>query len=140
MYDRAFVQLVPFAPAVPGGSAAAGFRSQNHAEVRYYVEVPGDDGVRLYEYPRTKNTKGEHLSWSAREQLGPPIGYVRDFIKIPTKWGPGGGDIWPWVFNVADMLLVGGVALLALRMLYERRHREATAATPAAEAADREGV
>jgi lipoprotein signal peptidase len=48
------------------------------------------------------------------------VGFVRDFIKIPTHW-LGGRELWPWVFNVADMLLVGGVAILSLHLLSERR-------------------
>jgi lipoprotein signal peptidase len=47
------------------------------------------------------------------DEMRPAIGAVRDFIKIPTKlWGE--QDLWPWVFNVADMLLVGGVGILAV--------------------------
>ena len=45
---------------------------------------------------------------------------MRDFIKIPTRW-LGGHDLWPWIFNVADMLLVGGVAILAVRLLRDRK-------------------
>lgn len=48
------------------------------------------------------------------------VGYVRDFIKIPTKWW-GDRELWPWVFNVADMLLVGGVCILALFLVFEPR-------------------
>ena len=40
------------------------------------------------------------------------IGVVRDFLKFTTKVG--GREIWPWIFNVADVLLVVGVALLML--------------------------
>lgn len=51
-------------------------------------------------------------------------GFVRDFLKIPTKiWGE--QDLWPWVFNVADMLLVGGVSVLGIHLLFERRERPA---------------
>jgi len=56
---------------------------------------------------------------------------VRDFIKISQKWF-GGRDLWPWVFNVADMLLVGGVAVLAVRLLFERRSGPAAPAKPSA--------
>lgn len=55
-------------------------------------------------------------------------GVVRDFIKIVPSfpaWMPylGSRSIWPWVFNVADALLVTGV--LVLMLYYQgpgRRH------------------
>lgn len=48
------------------------------------------------------------------------VGYVRDFIKIPTRWF-GGHELWPWVFNVADTLLVCGVSILALYLWRDRK-------------------
>jgi len=45
-------------------------------------------------------------------------GVVRDFIKIEPKFGI---DLWPWVFNVADVLLVIGVGLLLWNFWWERR-------------------
>ena len=60
------------------------------------------------------------LPLDKRPQLGPAVGHVRDFIKIPTRW-VAGRELWPWVFNVADMLLVGGVAILAIKLLRERK-------------------
>ena len=59
------------------------------------------------------------------------VGFVRDFIKIPTRLPKGlsrrffdrpDQDLWPWVFNVADMLLVGGVGLLAIHLWRDRKH------------------
>ena len=43
-------------------------------------------------------------------------------------------DIWPWVFNVADVLLVVGVGLLLLNFWWDRK------AEKAAEAARRQGT
>ena len=45
-------------------------------------------------------------------------GVVRDFIKIEPRFGV---DLWPWVFNVADVLLVIGVGLLLWNFWWERR-------------------
>ncbi len=50
-------------------------------------------------------------------------GSVRDFIKIELRIGD--FEAWPWVFNVADMLLVCGVAILMLNIwLGPRRTRK----------------
>ncbi|MCD6365415.1 MAG: signal peptidase II, partial [Planctomycetes bacterium] len=51
----------------------------------------------------------------------PPIERnVRDFIDCSALY-------YPWVFNVADMLLVAGVALLALHWITAERRRKAGA-------------
>lgn len=47
------------------------------------------------------------------------VGVVRDFLKIDPQVR--GHDIWPWVFNVADSLLVVGVGLLMINLWMERR-------------------
>ncbi len=44
---------------------------------------------------------------------------VRDFIKIDASLF--GRDIWKWIFNVADVLLVMGVGLLLVNFRQERR-------------------
>jgi len=60
-----------------------------------------------------------------RRSLNAGEGGVRDFIKflprLPT-WIPlvGGFDAWPWIFNVADALLVCGVAILLLNLWFTR--------------------
>lgn len=121
MYDRVFVQLVPYALTIPG--VAGG---------RYYVQQESADGrsVRLQEYPPDNYSPVQVLPRATSEPLPQPVGYVRDFIKIPTRWF-GDRELWPWVFNVADMLLVGGVAILAVRMLFERRPEAAKVALDA---------
>ncbi len=59
------------------------------------------------------------------------VGVVRDFLKIEPKIG--NQDVWPWVFNVADSLLVVGVSILMLNFWFERkttpRRRQDSAAT-----------
>jgi len=42
---------------------------------------------------------------------------VRDFIKIQARVL--GLEVWPWVFNVADALLVIGVAILLLQFWFD---------------------
>jgi lipoprotein signal peptidase len=116
MYDRVFVRLY-------GLPTAAG--------PRYYVRTDGphDASILLREYPPDATSPPRPLSRAREAELGEPVGHVRDFIKIPTTlpqwdWIPArwrGKELWPWVFNVADSLLVGGVAVLALRMLRDRR-------------------
>ena len=59
-------------------------------------------------------------------------GVVRDFIKVEPKFGR--FELWPWVFNVADALLVAGVALLLLNFWWERREARAHASGAAGEA------
>jgi len=47
------------------------------------------------------------------------FGKVRDFIKFDMTVGT--FELWPWVFNVADMLLVVGVGLLLINFWFDRR-------------------
>jgi len=120
MYDRAFVDLVVYGQATVDGTV-----------VRHYVPSQSPDGkwILLHEYPPDPGQRPHRLPITEKERLGRPVGYVRDFIKIPTKppqwsWIPArirGRELWPWVFNVADMLLVGGVAILAVRMIKDRK-------------------
>jgi lipoprotein signal peptidase len=111
MYDRAFVDLVEYVVPAPGGRA-----------LRYFVEERSPDGgqILLYEYPPMADQPPLKVPAALAERLTEPVGYVRDFIKIPTRW-LGGRDLWPWIFNVADMFLVGGVAILAVRLLRDRK-------------------
>jgi signal peptidase II len=49
-------------------------------------------------------------------------GQVRDFIKFDFKVA--GYDVWPWVFNFADVLLVVGVGILLLNLWLDKRAAE----------------
>ena len=59
-------------------------------------------------------------------------GVVRDFLKFaihfPT-WIPflGQRDVWPWIFNVADVALVCGVGVL---LIHTRRDRKNSRSSP----------
>ena len=65
-------------------------------------------------------------------------GVVRDFLhmfpgwRLPFGWkyppALGGGDeVFPWVFNLADVMLLTGMALLMLHINRIERHRKAAA-------------
>ena len=64
------------------------------------------------------------------------FGAVRDFLHMTPRWHlpfsmrwPGGSDeLFPWVFNVADVLLLAGMAVL---LLTANRPRERTGESPA---------
>lgn len=130
VYDRVFVRLVPYGVQTPSGVVP-----------RYHVvteDGPGGDTISLREYPPDDESRVRELPPALAQQLDKPVGYVRDFIKISQKWIPqkwipswipfrcvGERELWPWVFNVADMLLVGGVGVLAVRLLLDRRAAEA---------------
>lgn len=131
MYDRTFVELLPWRPPA--------------AAPRYFVKSADAGQVVLREYPpRADGETWQEPAFVAAE-LPPAVGHVRDFIKIPTtlpqwNWIPAkvrGKELWPWVFNVADMLLVGGVGALALRLWFDRgshTRREAKLDSPAGRA------
>lgn len=110
MYDRINIRLVPHPVATAQGRAIFYFEKSAAAD---------GDGVTLVEYPAVGDAARINLSAEQAAHLPNEVGYVRDFIKISKTW-LGGKDVWPWVFNVADMLLVGGVGILAIRMLFER--------------------
>lgn len=45
---------------------------------------------------------------------------VRDFIRIDARLA--GYSLWPWIFNIADALLVVGVILLLWNFWFDRKH------------------
>jgi signal peptidase II len=68
-------------------------------------------------------------------------GRVRDFLHMLPDWHlpfglhwPGGSaEIWPWIFNVADVLLLAGLGLILLHMhLMDRAAGKAKAAAKVA--------
>jgi len=98
MYDRMFVRL-----------------SDTHQNGVFFevVEQEGDLW-RLEEYPPHEGGLRRYVTQKPNE-----VGFVRDFLKIPTRWFTG-HELWPWVFNVADALLVIGVSILALHLWFDR--------------------
>ncbi len=108
MYDRITVRL-----------AEHPYSAVRHERlVAIYMQRVGADerGTLLREYPAQL-----HDQSPPRVETEPiqEVGFVRDFIKIPTRWF-GHSEIWPWVFNVADTLLVGGVIVLTLAFWTDR--------------------
>jgi signal peptidase II len=69
-------------------------------------------------------------------------GVVRDFLHLfPGRhlpfgwsWPRGGSELFPWVFNVADMMLLAGMGLLMIHLnrAETRRKRAVQADAPAA--------
>jgi len=108
MSDRLFVRLV----GLPGPGGA----------LRYFQKDVSADGQRilLREYPGPPHNLVLERPGAEAARLPKEVGHVRDFIKIPTRVF-GKRELWPWVFNVADTLLVGGVGVLALRLWLDRR-------------------
>lgn len=68
------------------------------------------------------------------------FGAVRDFLKIfpdthlplGWRWPGGNSEIFPWVFNIADVLLLTGIGLLMLRMNRQAAPADKDAAAAAA--------
>ncbi len=66
------------------------------------------------------------------------FGMVRDMfwlfpgVKLPFRWTwPGGSaDLYPWVFNIADVALLAGLAILMLGMYREDRENTKKKARP----------
>lgn len=109
MYDRMFVRLTEV--------RVSGVR-------HHFVREDQPDGrVLLHEYPQSTEHPPLIVPAERTENLPQTMGYVRDFIKINSTFG--GREIWPWVFNVADMLLVCGVGILAIHMWRDRKPDEA---------------
>ena len=102
MYDRIFVQL---------------YRSTEGGRVAFVQQV-GQQGsdLMMREYPIDHHDSRQMLIPSTQVRK---VGCVRDFIKIPTRLF-GDQELWPWVFNVADMLLVFGVGILAIYLWRDR--------------------
>lgn len=69
----------------------------------------------------------EHVVWQKIPTSWEPRvrqqGVVRDFVKMEPQLSVGSWSIelWPWVFNVADVFLVVGVGLLLLNFWWDRR-------------------
>ncbi|MBN1343087.1 MAG: signal peptidase II [Phycisphaerae bacterium] len=122
LYDRAFVRAdAVWRPADIGWRSWTGSQVYRTGKLvreteRYwfFAEWPEGDGPQ---FPIKKLDK-----WRVE-----PTPVVRDFIKIETGWLPKGIQLWKWIFNVADGLLVCGVAILLLNFWWDRRLERAAA-------------
>lgn len=70
----------------------------------HFGEYP-DGGGTPYEFPKTPDRRVA------------PTPVVRDFIHITLQIG--GINVWPWIFNLADTMLVLGVSILVLHFLID---------------------
>ncbi len=133
LYDRSFVR----ADAIwyPAG---VGWRSWFGTEVYITGKLVKDaeDYWIFAEWPEgggkpipIKKQKG----WSVE-----PVPVVRDFIKIDTSWMPNRIQLWKWIFNVADALLVVGVGVLLINFWRDRGDEEEASETDAAGPPDAE--
>ncbi len=114
LYDRAFeiADVVKYSGKTGGVYIEAGLINEEESNEKYLV---------LGSYPEGKtrlhiNRESVIDTWQQ--------GVVRDFIKMEPQIPIGKDrrlDVWPWVFNIADVLLVVGVALLMLNFWKERR-------------------
>jgi len=73
--------------------------------------APGE--VWVGDFGTGKNPRRYILDGIVRSSTQP---VVRDFLSI--EWRVGGRSIWPWVFNIADALLVVGVGVLLVNFWF----------------------
>ncbi len=108
LYDRSFVAAdVVLTKAVDGGKA--------RQDIGLVVSSDGDDPVVVASYP----DKARERRYAKSEiQSIERQGVVRDFLRFTPI---GKFDYWPWVFNVADALLVTGVIMLMLTFWREHQ-------------------
>jgi lipoprotein signal peptidase len=126
LYDRAFVKAdAVWAPSPIGWRNVLGDQVyitgkliREDDNYWYFADWPDGGGA-------VRSIKKQD-SWHIQ-----PSPVVRDFIKIDTSWLPQGFQLWKWIFNVADALLVVGVGLLLLNFYLERKAEEPIQARPA---------
>ncbi|MEE9294818.1 MAG: signal peptidase II [Phycisphaerae bacterium] len=121
LYDRMFV--IADQITLPAGSQTDRYLGKivENDENSEYIKV----GVAPYGAPPYRRIRRADVEIQQ-------VGVVRDFMKFHTI---AGWDAWPWVFNVADALLVIGVAVLLISLWGERRPvraRVSKAASPEA--------
>lgn len=110
LYDRSLVQadVVELKPTSQHGPVH---------DIGMIVSEPEADPVVVEDFP-----DGGHPRSYDRAEVADidHHGVVRDFIKfVPVHIGGSGFDYWPWVFNVADALLVAGVGILLITLWRE---------------------
>lgn len=90
------------------------------------VEEPTEDMVVIRQPNSDRDIRIRRKLDTARSGYQP---VVRDFIKIeiifPESWPiVGGYGVWPWIFNIADALLVVGVLMLMINFWGDHRRHQ----------------
>ncbi len=114
LHDRAFVEadVLELLPS-------SGYERTQYIGV--VVSPPGADPVVVAPFP--DEDPDFHREFARKEVARiAHHGVVRDFIKFRPI---AGFDYWPWVFNVADALLVVGLVILLITLWQERRQARA---------------
>lgn len=104
LYDRVFV--IADRVSVVGRAPMIGKIVEDDASKDFIRIGDAPDGANPIRLPRADTRVSR-------------VGVVRDFLKIEPRIA--GYDVWPWVFNVADSLLVVGVTVLMINLWIERR-------------------
>lgn len=108
LYDRTFKEAYVWdSPITRQHQTGVLIRSTEHS-------------VTIGDYPTGANPHVYPLSPNITHGYRP---VVRDFIKFEMK--AFGHEVWPWIFNIADALLVVGVVILLINFWFERRHEPA---------------
>lgn len=92
------------------------------------------DTVHVGDFPDGENARVWPIEPGAGSGLQP---VVRDFVKIEIQFGD--FSLWPWIFNIADALLVFGVGILLINFWRDRHHHcpgPHTSSKPSDSAAD----
>jgi lipoprotein signal peptidase len=82
--------------------------------------------VTIGDFPTGTNPRRIERPSDPRSGMQP---VVRDFIKIEAQIGT--HTLWPWIFNIADALLVVGVAVLLINFWFDRKHAPLPGEPPA---------
>lgn len=138
LHDRIF-EIADVIEFYPGG-ATGGKVTQAGTISDPPPNVPplGPNTVWLGEWKTGDHPKAIPGTFSPRVRQQ---GVVRDFIKMEPRFTLFDREIeiWPWVFNIADALLVAGVGLLLLNFWWDRKaERAAMAAARSSTGASRD--
>lgn len=106
LYDRA--TQAAYVAHYPDGSRVIGTLVDEGENTIRIGDFP--NGVNARQFPKPPPTSKSGLQ---------PV--VRDFVKIEAKIGK--LELWPWIFNIADALLVFGVAILLINFWFDRDHQ-----------------
>jgi lipoprotein signal peptidase len=111
LYDRAFMIADVVRYTADGRTHTEACRVIERNDIGVVIGTWPDGGRPLQTIPRQYQPRMHQQ------------GVVRDFIKMEPRFTVAGMtiEVWPWVFNVADMLLVAGVGLLLLNFWWDRK-------------------